>query len=279
MKILSINCRGLGNLATVGELHGLVKKEVPKIVFLMETRLHVSSLEILRIKLGMHGCLGVNRHGFGGGLALLWAANVVVHVQSYSTFHIDAHVVQDDGCTSRLTRFYGHLEVSLRSRSWTLLPRLHALFAMPWLVLRDFNEITALEEKFGRNDRNLHQMAAFRDALTDCSLLDLGFIRPLFTWSNGRANGDLVRVRLDRGVANPEWKLCFPNTVVRNIVVASSDHLGLLVEFEPGLTQQTKKHRKLFRFEHVWVREPGCEEVIHEAWHTPVMGTPMYCIT
>ncbi len=56
---------------TVGELHGLVKKEVPKIMFLMETHLNVSSLETLRIKLGMHGCLGVNRHGFGGGLALL----------------------------------------------------------------------------------------------------------------------------------------------------------------------------------------------------------------
>jgi endonuclease/exonuclease/phosphatase family metal-dependent hydrolase len=106
---------------------------------------------------------------------------------------------------------------------------------MLWLVLGDFNEITALEEKFGRDDRNLHQMAAFCDALTDCTLLDLGFIGPLFTWTNCRVNGDLVRVRLDRGVANPEWTLCFPNIVVRHIVVISSDHLGLLVEFEPGL--------------------------------------------
>jgi hypothetical protein len=69
---------------------------------------------------------------------------------------------------------------------------------MLWLVLGDFNEITALEEKFGRDDRNLHQMVAFCDALTDCTLLDLGFIGPLFTWTNCRVNGDLVRVRLDR---------------------------------------------------------------------------------
>ena len=117
MKILSINSRGLGNLAIVGELHRLVNKEVPKIKFLMETHLHVSSLETLRIKLGMHGCLGVNRHGFGGGLALLWASSVVVNLQSYSTFHIDAHVVQADGFTWRLTGFYGHPKVSLRSRS------------------------------------------------------------------------------------------------------------------------------------------------------------------
>ena len=51
MKILSINSRGLGNLAIVGELHKLVNKEVPKIKFLMERHLHVSSLETLRIKL------------------------------------------------------------------------------------------------------------------------------------------------------------------------------------------------------------------------------------
>ena len=41
MRVLSLNCRGLGNQVTVNELHGMVKLEVPKIVFLMETRLPV----------------------------------------------------------------------------------------------------------------------------------------------------------------------------------------------------------------------------------------------
>ena len=65
-----------------------------------------------------------------------------------------------------------------------------------------FNEITRLEEKAGREDQNANQMAAFREALLDCSLQDMGFTGTEFTWSNNRENGDLVRVRLDRGVAD-----------------------------------------------------------------------------
>ena len=106
---------------------------------------------------------------------------MVVHIQSYSKFHIDAHVFQPDGLSWRVTGFYGHPEASMRSRSWALLRRLHAMGDMPWLVLGDFNEIVKLEEKFGRDDRSLTQMEAFRDSLTDCSLLDLGFVGPLFT--------------------------------------------------------------------------------------------------
>jgi hypothetical protein len=68
---LSLNCRGLGNPQTVNELHELVKRKGPNIVFLMETRLPVRSLEWLRLRLRMKGCMGVERRGLGGGLALL----------------------------------------------------------------------------------------------------------------------------------------------------------------------------------------------------------------
>ena len=47
MKIFSLNCRGLGNPETVGELHNFVRKEGPTIVFLMETWLQVRDLEFL----------------------------------------------------------------------------------------------------------------------------------------------------------------------------------------------------------------------------------------
>ena len=89
----------------------------------------------------------------------------------------------------------------------------------------------------------------------------------------------LVRVRLDRGVANPEWKLLFPNAIVRHIVVASSDHMGLLVDGVPGPAQTVQRRRRLFRFEHTWVREPGYEDVIRGAWNSAMSGSPMFCLT
>ena len=100
----------------------------------------------------MRGCFGVDRKRLGGGLALFWDDSVTVHVQSYSLFHIDVSVFQDEGVPWRFTGFCGHPETGLRSRSWSLLHRLQALSNRPWVVLGDFNEIGKLDEKYGRAD-------------------------------------------------------------------------------------------------------------------------------
>jgi hypothetical protein len=276
MRVLSLNCRGLRNQATVNELHGLVKLEVPQIVFLMETRLPVQKLEFLRVKFGMRGCFGVNRKRFGGRLALFWDACVTLHVQSYSLFCIDAHVFQDDGVTWRFTGFYGPPETGIRTRSWALLRQLHALADWPWVLLGDFNEIVALEEKYGMEDRSLRQMAGFWEVLSDCSLLDLGFIGSEFTWSNNREDEALVRVRLDHGVATQNWKALFPNATVSHLTVVNSDHMGLLMDMAPCPLQPRRKKHKLFWFDHTWVQEEGCEGVITEAWQADCVGTPMF---
>jgi hypothetical protein len=73
-------------------------------------------------------------------------------------------------------------------------------------------------------------MAAFREALTDCSLLDMGFNGPPFTWSNKREHHALVRARLDRCVVNSRWLHLFPGAILSHLIVASSDHMGLLLD-------------------------------------------------
>uniref|UniRef100_A0A2N9FI47 CCHC-type domain-containing protein n=1 Tax=Fagus sylvatica TaxID=28930 RepID=A0A2N9FI47_FAGSY len=276
MKTFSLNCRGVGSLETVRELHMLVKKEDPNIVFLMETHLEVRCLEFVRVRLGMCGCFGVDRHGFGGGLALLWRSSVSVHIQSYSIFHIDADVVMEDELKWRITGFYGHPERGLRVSSWALLRQLHDARSLPWLVMGDFNEVMSLEEQWGRINRSLPQMAAFRDALLDCSLQDLGYQGPDFSWSNRREDGALVRAQLDRGVANNAWLSLFPSYQVHHVVFAASDHMGLLILMNPPQASPSINRKKLFRFDHSWVRELGCEETIKMAWSCPVSGTPMF---
>ena len=123
----------------------------------------------------MSGYFGVDRHGLGGGLALLWNSSITVHIQSYSHHHIDANVVHENGLRWRATRFYGHPKKGLRNHSWALLRHLWSIQNLPWLVFGDFNEIMALNEQWGRLDCNLAQMAAFREALADCFLQDLGY--------------------------------------------------------------------------------------------------------
>jgi hypothetical protein len=54
-------------------------------------------------------------------------------------------------------------------------------------------------------------MKAFRRALEDTQLSDLGFVDEPFTWRKNRHVTDgYIRVRLDRAVANVEWRCMFP---------------------------------------------------------------------
>ena len=57
---------------------------------------------------------------------------------------------------------------------------------MPWVTCRDFNEITHANEKLGWLDRDATQMWDFREGLSKCGLVDLGFVGQRYTWCNGR---------------------------------------------------------------------------------------------
>jgi hypothetical protein len=108
-------------------------------------------------------------------------------------------------------------------------------------------------------------------------ILNMGYHGPDFTWSNRRGHGTLVRVRLDRSVANPAWSSLFPNSHVDNGIISNSDHMGVLVDLAPSLVWPLHCH-KLFRFEHSWLQEEGCEEVVKSAWDCNPVGTALFCL-
>lgn len=124
-------------------------------------------------------------------------------------------------------------------------------------------------------------MAAFGEALTDCSLLDMGFNGPPFTWSNKREHHALVRATLDRCVVNSRWLHLFLGAILSHLIVASSDHMGLLLDSKgaSNITISGRRKQKLFRFEKAWLREPGCEDVITHAWDVDLVGTTMYRVS
>ncbi len=133
----------------------------------------------------------------------------------------------------------------------------------------------------GGEDRNFNQMNAFREVLLDCSLQDLGYIGADFTWTNGRYDGGLVRVRLDRYVANEDWIKLFSGATNSHLSVASSDHMALLLDSRENIQPipPIRHRRKLFRFEKSWLREQGCEDTIAAAWDIHPIGTAMFRVT
>jgi hypothetical protein len=92
MNLFRWNCRGLGNPWTIGDLHRMVKKKRLAMIFLMETKLRKSRMELIRIKLGFPNIMVVDSMGKSGGLALFWNLTGGVEIQNFSHRHINTSV-------------------------------------------------------------------------------------------------------------------------------------------------------------------------------------------
>lgn len=149
----------------------------------------------------------------------------------------------------RLTGFYGHPKASQRKHSWQLLRRLSNQSNLPWLFIGDYNEILHISET---EDRAPSLMRAFREALADCTLHDLGYMGHAFKWSNRRKAGREVREHLDRAAATASWCELFPLAVVKHLVASTSDHDPILLNSQ-GQPRVSRPQKKLFRFESLWL--------------------------
>jgi ribonuclease HI len=267
MNMLSWNCRGLGTPRSVRDLHQMVKEMHPRFVFLMETLSSKFRMEWLRVKLGFAACFVVEPVGRSGGLALLWKEEREIEIYNFSRRHINA-IVKDgfgNGCW-KFTGFYGHPVSARRVESWEILKHLKSHLPVPWLCVRDFNEILDPLEKRGAAVRGESQMDGFRDALGECQLSDLGFQGPKFTWSNRRDDDMFTIERLDRAVANSEWCSMFKEVSVYNLAARTSDHSSVQVRFATKISDLVPFHRG-FKFEDCWTTDAECMDVIDTAWH------------
>ena len=84
----------------------------------------------------------------------------------------------------------------------------------------------------------------------------------VFTWSNGRDEKMLIRERLDRAIASPEWLWRYEKAGVRVLTVTHSDHNPIM--HDSFLTYA--KGFKPFCFYEAWSMHPGCREVVQDSW-------------
>ncbi|KAA3477692.1 reverse transcriptase [Gossypium australe] len=172
--------------------------------------------------------------GSRGGLSLAWKGNYLVNLKSFSSFHIDVEVQESDcGAIWRLT---------------------------------DFNEILRLHEKRGGRLRSERQMMAFRMALEDCNLFDLGFTGRWFTWERGRFKATNIRERLDRGVASTTWMDIFPNYKIEHLTHSFSDHCPILLDTVGDGHFDIQHKARLFCFEAKWCLDSSFEGLVGRCW-------------
>ncbi|XP_073355469.1 uncharacterized protein [Aegilops tauschii subsp. strangulata] len=268
MKIISWNCRGLGNGSAVRSLLELGRVEDPDVLFLSETRLYEKELEHLRWKLGLVNLLVWNPEGRSRGIALFWRRGVDVTLRSYGRRHMDVDVKEGDNPIWRLTGVYGESATERKKETWRTLKILKQQHQQGkrWLCVGDFNEILSEVEKVGGAPRAQHMINGFREALEVCEMADLGFEGDVFTWRNHSKDlNTYICERLDRTVGNEEWRSQFPNHTVVNGIPRHSDHMPIIVHTE-GEDRRWMRGDRGFRFEARWLQEEGCEEIIRKAW-------------
>ncbi|KAL9670560.1 hypothetical protein QQ045_008113 [Rhodiola kirilowii] len=164
----------------------------------------------------------------------------------------------------RATLFYGAPKASLRLRSWDLMRQLSGLSSASWCIFGDFNEILRYSETSQNAVRRRSAIEQFRNVVDDCHLYDLGFKGYQFTYSNRRRGAAETRCRLDRALANSDWRHLFPDAVLFHLSTFHSDHSPIQLTFIPV----TKRSVCIFRYEAMWDTDPRFKQMLQSLWNS-----------
>ncbi|XP_030941694.1 uncharacterized protein LOC115966636 [Quercus lobata] len=110
-----------------------------------------------------------------------------------------------------------------------------------------------MTEKAGGAQRSQNQMDGFRRIVNHCGFKDLGYCGPDYTWCNMKEGSNRISLRLDRAFATNEWLGHF------------KDHCILAITDSPPPSRRGKRR---FHFEVMWVKREDCHDVIEAAWHS-----------
>ena len=142
---------------------------------------------------------------------------------------------------------------------WSNLRSLDINNSVPWIVAGDFNVFLTRDEKKGGSNRGFVPYRKFNELLRECSMFDLGFYGPKFTWHQG-----LVFERIDRAVGNEAWKDVFPDTHVFHRPKVCSDHRPILIQTWSSFCETT--YVRQFRFMAPWISHTSWDSFIRNNW-------------
>lgn len=131
----------------------------------------------------------------------------------------------------------------------------------PWLLCGDFNEILV-----GHEHSNLRASSAgmrdFQELVRYCSLSDMGYHGPLFTWCNKRVEG-LVCKKLDPALINDQWMTSFPSSYCVFEGGGCSDHTRGRFSLE---ATAVGGRRRPFKFANVLATLPQFRPLVENYW-------------
>ena len=152
-----------------------------------------------------------------------------------------------------LSAIYASPRYVERQLLWDNLSMVTGLHSFPWVIVGDFNEMLSGDDKFGGNPVSISRAFKFQECLNNCGMIGLGFSRPKFIWSNHRPLSQLIQGRIDRAFANADWNVLYPETCVKHLERAYSDHCPIILSLRNYTRYQLPRP---FRFQPMWLSHP-----------------------
>ncbi|XP_030940291.1 uncharacterized protein LOC115965260 [Quercus lobata] len=265
MNISAWNCRGASKPFFQNHVRELVNTHDPAIMIIMETRIGGARARDITDKLPFDGAIHTDTLGFAGGLWLLWNSDrVQVHQLAMSEQEIHVLVkVLPSNFEFICTTVYASPRFQERCVLWNNLKNVANLHDKPWIIAGDFNEVLVEGDKFGGRSISSNRSLLFKECLDYCSMVDMGFVGPRFTWTNRRHICDLIQERIDRFFANPSWYALHSDARVTHLTSCVFDHCPVLLETNPSNSMFLPRP---FKFQSFWLSNVSFSGVVKEAW-------------
>lgn len=178
---------------------------------------------------------------------------------------IHASVKKDDYEEWIFSTIYGNPNPRIRDMLWEDLESKAVNIGDGWMIAGDLNDTANQDESSSvADDGNGSQRRRFGDRINRCNLVDLGYSGSKFTWSNNRSGLANIKKRLDRALANSQWRTQFPEGMVQVLPRIYSDHSPLLIRTF-GYHQNAFVNRP-FRLEAAWLTDVSFANVVSNAW-------------
>ena len=148
---------------------------------------------------------------------------------------------------------------------------------MSWVLAGDFNKPLMEGDKFGGRAVSVSRSLLFKKCLDKCSMIDIGFAGPRFTWTNKRNVQALIQERIDKFFVNPSWCLMFPEAKVVHLTRCHSYHCPVLLDMQP---RSNANRKKPFKFQTCWLSDPTFPNIVSQAWrHYPILADAIASFT
>ena len=244
-NLLSWNVRGLNSDKKWNSIRNKIMESKSEIICLQETKKETFDINFIRnlCPLDFDSLEFLPSVGASGGILVVWKSNAsmgqLIFKNSYAISIEFTSKINNDSWV--LTTVYAPCTPIGKKEFLEWFREIQMPPEKDWLIVGDFNLIRRPEDR-NRDGADVNEMFLFNEAIDKLGLIELPLHGRLFTWTNKHFPPLLER--LDWFFTSASWTINYPNTLVKTLVMETSDHWPCIVEISTRIPQS-----KIFRFE------------------------------